>query len=148
MPLFNRQDTATASVYRMCEFLCADESNQLMMEMQYFWDHPRPDAWTLNGLPDPQDNDVERYAILASLVESLVLAFNQRLRLGLRRGQPSRDSASHLQDILETCPLWTSKITKLKSTLVLCEDEFFVSMSNNPFRARNIVANAGNLFSI
>ena len=77
-----------------------------------------------------------------------MLACNQRLRLGLRRGQTTRNSASHLQDVLETCPYWTSKVTKLKSTLVLCEDEFFFAMLNNPLHARNIVANAGNLFSI
>ena len=86
IPLFNRQDTATASVYRMCEFLCANESNQLMMEMQYFWDHTRPDIWTLNGLPDPQDNDIEQYAILASLVESLVLALQPGAKTWATKG--------------------------------------------------------------
>lgn len=145
IPSFSTQDTATASVYRMCEFLCANDSNQLMLEVQYFWDHPRPDLWALEMLPDPRDDDAERYAILASLVESLVLAFNYRLKLGLRRKLATENSTSQLQ---ENCPYWTSQVLKLQNALILYEDDIFASISENPFRARNIVANAGNLFSV
>lgn len=108
VPLFHRQDTSTASLYRMCEFLCANNSNQLMGEMQYFWDHPSPVVWALHEIPDPQDEDVERYAILASIVESLVLAFNWRLEHGFRRVKMRGNSIS---DVVETCPYWTSKAT-------------------------------------
>jgi hypothetical protein len=148
IPLFRWRDTAMASLYRMSEFLCADESNQLMLEMQYFWNHP---SWTLHQLPDPRDDDAERYAILASLVESLVLAFNYRLKLGLRRDKSHRGSDLRSQIIPETCPSWTTRVTKLDRPLVLYEEDIYAQIAgttNNAFSDRNIVANAGNLFSI
>lgn len=46
--------------------------------------HPEP-RWELACIPDPQDNDPIRHAILASMVEALVDAFNARLELGIRR---------------------------------------------------------------
>lgn len=145
-PEFITIDTPTASMYRICEFICADEPNQIMLEMQYFWSRS---SWTLCSIPDPSDIDVERYAVLASLVESLVSAFNFRLNLGLRRdGAPDPGP--------ETCPTWVSKVSALRNPLHLrrpFEDAFesqdlYNLKASDPFSKRNIVANAGNLFSI
>lgn len=140
--LFQTQDSPTKSIYRMCDFLCVDESNQLMLEMQYFWDRS---TWTLESIPDPQENNPERYAMLASLVESLVIAFNARSALGLRRGQLSTEDGLTRQEI---CPWWCAHVPRLADHLILYEDEFSMGPGNNPFSKRNIAANAGNLFSI
>lgn len=41
--------------------------------------------WALESIPDPSDSDPVRYAVLASIVEELVRAFNWRLSRGRRR---------------------------------------------------------------
>jgi hypothetical protein len=81
---FTENDNPLTSLYRLCEFICADESNQVMLETSYFWSN---DSWSFSSIPDPCDSDIERYAVLASLVESLVYAFNYRLSLGSRRNE-------------------------------------------------------------
>lgn len=144
-PQFTQSDCPIASLYRLCEFICADESNQVMLETNYFWFR---DSWSLCSIPDPCDDNTERYAILASLVESLVYAFNYRLSLGLRRSDTA-DAQS------EICPPWVSKVPALRDLLRLKRDnefdfesdEFVTSTAADPFSKRNIVANAGNLFS-
>lgn len=145
IPLFTQSDSPTASLYRMSEFLSADDSNALMLEMQYFWDGPHA-LWTLEDIPDPQDSNKERYAIIASLIESLAVAFAFRRSMGLRR---ERDSAvDNRADQLEVVPSWVANVPALDYLLVLRrEDEFFHS-NNDPFSRRNIKANSGNLFSI
>lgn len=143
---FVRLDTPSASISRICEFICANDPNQIMLEMQYFWSRS---SWTLSSIPDPADSDVQRYAVLASLVESLVAAFNFRLNLGLRRDEgPGSDP--------ESCPSWVSKVPALRDQLHLwpsTENAFETQDFHNlersdPFSKRNIVANAGNLGSI
>ena len=149
IPLFNSKDTPTNSIYRMCEFLCSNESNRLMLEMQYFWDHPPSGLWRLCMIPDPQDHDTERYAVLASLVESLVLAFNNRTTLGLRRDGSYTDFTPDVEFGLETCPSWTRHGCKgYRTDSYVWDEDFYSSVSTNPFSKRNIVANAGILFSI
>lgn len=145
---FKKRDSSTASMYRMCEFLCADESNQLMLEMQYFWNQAPLTLWSVSMIPDPCDENVERSAILASLVESLYLAFTYRHQLGLRRPGAS-GCAPPVDSGKEDCPTWTEGVPRLCSTLVLCDmDPIFLIDQSNPFTKRNIVANAGNIFSI
>lgn len=96
----------------MSEFLSADYPNALMLEMQYFWDGPH-NLWRLEDLPEPQDHDTQRYAILASLVESLALAFNYRKSLGLRRRLSSAANDQH-----ECSPTWAVNAPPLDSMLV------------------------------
>lgn len=138
---FQLHDTTTASIYRMCEFLCADDCNELMLEVQYFWNNPS-DAWRLESIPDPCDLDRERYAVLASIVESLTQAFNLRLEMGLRRGTSKQQQ--------EVCPGWTCGVPPLDYPLELRRDsdDRFPASPSNPFAERQINANAGNIFSI
>lgn len=138
---FKKYDTPTASIYRMYEFLCADESNELMLEVQYFWRHSS-DLWRLETFPNPHDVDKERYAILASIVESLTHAFNFRLEMGLRRGTSEQTE--------ESCPPWTSRVPPLERPLDLRRHgaSEFPESPSNPFTDRQIGANAGNIFSI
>ena len=148
--LFQKRDSPIRCLYRMYEFLCCNESNQPMLETQYFWDHSDP-SWRLISIPDPEEHDTERYAILASLVESLVLAFNWRIGLGGKRGGDSQ----RLSDatVAEQCPYWARDVPPLSNTLIPCEQFLIDGMgldlqTNDPFTKRHIVANAGNIFSI
>jgi hypothetical protein len=136
-------DSPTTSLYRMCEFLCADDQNALMLEMDYFWDGPHS-LWRVEDIPDPRDHDERRHAVLASTVESLTLAFNFRHNLGLRREQSSSGDWQ-----LEICPEWAIKAPPLQPPLVLDreEDDIFPRKSD-AFTKRNIIANSGNLFNI
>jgi len=142
MPFFTPHDTPTKSIYRMSEFICADQPNQLMLETVHFWRHASS-SWRLDAVPDPRDDNRERSAVFASVVESLVLAFNYRYSLGLRRGPGEAYEK-------ETCPSWTARVPPLDAPLMLQKDTEFLEFSHNddPFSRRNITANAGNLFSI
>lgn len=139
--IFKSLDTPTASLYRMCEFLCADESDELMLEMQYFWNNSST-SWRLEAVPDPCDHDQQRYVVFASMVESLVRAFNYRLSLGLQRGAGEQRE--------EKCPPWTRRVPALKSRLDLRGDRdiAFPEPGPDPFSNRGVDANAGNLYSI
>jgi hypothetical protein len=103
---------------------------------------------SLCSIPDPCDDDDERYAMLASLVESLVIAFNYRLSLGFRH-----DGA--LVEKSENCPPWVSRVPALRDTLHLKRqtgndfgnEEYSITKATDPFSKRNIEANAGNLSS-
>ncbi|KAK2801313.1 hypothetical protein FQN51_005413 [Onygenales sp. PD_10] len=53
-------------------------------EVEYFWFQSRQ-SWELHCIPDPKDPDPIRYAILASIVESMPEAFNFKLSIGMRR---------------------------------------------------------------
>lgn len=153
LPQFVRADNATASLYRMSEFLSADEPHALVQETQYFWDGPHA-LWQLEHVPDPRDSDGERYALLASLVESLVLAFNYRMSLGARRGggvggewQKGAD-ADDGREQQETCPAWTATVPPLEVPLVLRTEEDFTPTACDPFAKRNIKANSRSLFAV
>jgi hypothetical protein len=146
LPLFRARDTPTMSLYRMYEFVCADMSDELMHETNYFW---RRSEWTLASIPNPHDTHHGRQAILASLVESLVSAFNQRISLGLRR----TDDHHHEVIVVETCPQWTADVPPLPQKLQLYEYDIYDEIldyqhNNSPFDKRNVVANAGNIWSI
>lgn len=53
-------------------------------ETEYFFDQSGS-SWQLHRIPDPCDPEPIRYAIIASVVESLEEAFNFRLSIGMRR---------------------------------------------------------------
>lgn len=85
IPLWRWRDTPQQSFYRMYETFCAEQGNLLGYETEYFWKHHDP-SWALSLLPDPRDDDdPERYAVMAWLAEDVEDAFNWRLELGLRR---------------------------------------------------------------
>ncbi|KAM0724101.1 hypothetical protein Q7P37_000281 [Cladosporium fusiforme] len=151
VPEFTAHDTPMKSLYRLCEFLCADEPNQVMLEMNYFWSHSS-EPWDLQPISDPNDDNHERYALVVSLVESLVLAFNFLQKLGSRRGESTEARIQH-------CPLWTVNAPSLDHLLNLqrqsgMDNDMNVGSNDllslaptDLFSKRNITANAGNLFS-
>ncbi|KEQ66597.1 uncharacterized protein M437DRAFT_39638 [Aureobasidium melanogenum CBS 110374] len=134
---FVSQDNPTNSIYRMCEFICADQPNQLMLEVKYFSNQT---TWRLEEVSDPLDDNSERRAIFACIVESLVVAFNYKASLGvMRKGVVMTQSR---------CPTWVSEVGALDRLLILTQvDEWVFAGSDDPFSRRNIRANAGNIFS-
>lgn len=80
--------------------------------------HPEP-RWSLARVPDPQDDDPVRYAILASLVEALVDAFNWRLELGIRRDNTTDRSEQQRGSnfIREEAPSWMSRVGAVEKPL-------------------------------
>lgn len=146
IPLFYLRDTPTRSVYRMCEFICANQTNQLMLEFQYFWFHPCADRWTVDSIPDPIDElDPERIAILASLIECLTVAFKFRFSYGFQRSERPEHSGYHQH--LATNPAWTARVPPLPFHLVLTH-ALGEANPGNPFKNRNITVNEGNLYNI
>lgn len=73
IPLWRARDTPLRSLYRMYEAMMSDVYVVIGTETEYFWYQRR---WSLDSIPDPRDPDPIRYAVLACLVEELVVAFN------------------------------------------------------------------------
>lgn len=82
IPLFQVRDTPLRSLYRLYEDLCSRNIIMMSYECDYYFFHAEA-RWQLSRIPDPMDPDPTRYALLASLAEALVSAFNWRLKLGL-----------------------------------------------------------------
>jgi hypothetical protein len=151
--IFACRDTPLRSLYRLFEFVCAQDDGDVMLEGQYFWYHP---TWRLCDIPDPCDPDLTRYAVLASLVETMVMAFNHKIDLGLRRrSEPGLSRAARKQAHqteprhYESGPSWTSRVPRLREQLVLmprrCEDSVYCDSS---FLKRNILAAVSQLRNV
>jgi hypothetical protein len=146
IPLWRLRDTPQRSLYRLYEAFCANAEGAISEETEYFWHHGEP-RWATRNIQDPKDSNPVRYAMLASLTETLVNSFNWRLGLGLRRDGPTvemdddDDGPAEFQP--EEVPLWTKKVPALSETLVLHAD------GNAPeFQRRNIIASSGELRTV
>lgn len=156
VPIWQWRDTPQRSFFRLYEAFCAADDPCISYEAEYFWKRSEPE-WQLRLLADPVEYgcaDPEQYAVMASLVEDLVDAFNWRLELGLRRdGNHSYrrlDSGrAPMPFEPESCPQWTKKASPLDERLVLHDfphPEF--SASNPAFAKRNIQASGGSLRTV
>lgn len=146
IPLFRARDTPLRSLYRLYEDLCADHFIMMGYECEYFF-QPRG-RWSLVNVPDPKDDDPVRYAILASMVEALVDAFNWRLELGLRRdGSKDLTENKHNTFVREQPPSWTNNATTLDSQLDLSNSERNCK-PHKRFLKRNIRAPMGYLHTL
>ena len=67
-----RGATPNASLYRMYEYFVTGFNTGLRSEIEYFFNHK---TWIVSQIPDPEDPDSARYAILTVLTQYLVLAF-------------------------------------------------------------------------
>lgn len=150
IPLYRMRDTALRSLYRLFEDLCASDFIMMGYECTYFFFHSEPD-WILNRIPDPRDNDPIRYAIIASMVEALVEAFNSRLELGIRRDNTTDKSEQRSSNFVrEEPPSWTSKVGALEKPLVFIEagcKESDMTMERH-FLKRNIKVPNGYLYTV
>ena len=103
-------------------------------------------------MPDPSDDDPARYAILASLVEAFVDAFNWKMQLGIRRGEDAaRDRSVNRATNFskEEPPSWTRNIGAIEKPLSLIDrgKEPHANPEEN-FSKRNIEASVGYLYTI
>ncbi|CAG7968720.1 unnamed protein product [Penicillium salamii] len=160
VPIWRWRDTPLRSIYRLYELHLADKYALIGWETEYFFF--RPD-WKLVDIPDPKDPDPIRYAILASITEEILDAFNWRLSLGLRRNGEKvlrEDEGDPWPPFTpEELPNWTAKVApidkgQLKQTVPpgsldadgnLVLEERGKSLN---FRKRNIITNSGWLYTI
>ncbi|CAD0091644.1 unnamed protein product [Aureobasidium vineae] len=137
---FRSHDKPIYSVYRMCEFICSDEGDQLMTETDYFLARTN---WLLENIADPDEDNPERRALLAATIESLVDAFNEKHDLGVTR--------KGVVVPRQACPRWVEEVPPLDRFLDLVqeEEEFFESSieRTDPFTLRNIRAHSAHIFN-
>lgn len=146
IPLFRIRDTSLSSLYRLYEDLCANDLIMMGYECEYFFFH-NEHSWRLSEISDPSDPDPVRYAILASMVDALVDAFNWRLELGLRRDKSIDESDRRATNFKrEEVPSWTAAVRALEETLDL--NKFNQGAPNHFFLKRNIKAPMGYLFTV
>lgn len=156
VPIWQWRDTPQRSFFRLYEAFCAGDDACISYETEYFWKRSEPE-WQPCLLADPRDYgcaDPEQYAVLASLAEDLVDAFNWRLELGLRRdGEHTyrRIDAGRVPTPFEpaTCPPWAKRVPRLDERLILHElPDPGLCASNRVFDRRNIQASGGSLRTV
>ncbi|KAE8353787.1 hypothetical protein BDV28DRAFT_147724 [Aspergillus coremiiformis] len=159
IPLWRARDTPMRSLYRMYEAMISGMYEALGPETEYFWYQRN---WSLQSIRDPQDADPVRYAILACLMEELVVAFNWRLSLGLRRNrkhivrESGKDSLPPYTPL--TGPTWTKSVPVISPETLAKFPPGYVTIDsklvlepdglNKIFARRNIVTNVGWLYTI
>lgn len=150
IPLFRARDSPLWSLYRLHDDLCADRRSLITYECEYLF-RRGSERWSLSRIEDPCDEDPVRYAVLASLVEALVEAFNWKLALGIRRGgRPCDQSEERATNFVrEVAPEWTGKVGAVEKRVSLIdrESEPFAKPDEN-FLRRNIEASMGYLYTV
>ncbi|CAE7153787.1 unnamed protein product [Rhizoctonia solani] len=142
---FTIRDTPIRSLYRLCVSVCAQDQNEIMQESQYFWRH---NDWAIRDIPDPRDPDPVRYAMLASMVEELVDAFNYKIGLGLRRGSAIYDReavANEEARPLEVSPEWALEVAGLDNLVNFCQEG---DQGMPAFQKRNIIVDVSQFRNI
>ncbi|KAI4196095.1 MAG: hypothetical protein LQ350_006792 [Teloschistes chrysophthalmus] len=148
IPLFRMRDTPLCSIYRIYEYMCANIHDQVQYETEYFYYHGDDPRWAMENVPDPKDENEERYAFVASIVEALVASFNWRLSLGLQRDRSHRSFAEmDTNPPQRLCaPDWATAVPPLPHPLVIGGT---TQRRKTPFEARNIVgAINGHMYTV
>jgi len=150
IPLFRARDTSLRSLYRLYDDLCADRRTLMTYECEYLFRHGS-ERWLLSQIADPRDADPVRYAVLASLVEARVDAFNWKMELGIRRGgRPCDQSEGRATNFTrEVAPPWTKNVAAVERrvSLINRESEPFAK-ADESFLKRNIEAGTGYLYTV
>ncbi|KAK3938005.1 hypothetical protein QBC46DRAFT_391138 [Diplogelasinospora grovesii] len=119
------EDSSLYALWRLYEFIVLDKVFDYRNALEAFWREPQ---WTVQDIPDPKDDDPARYAVLAGCTYLLARSFNQRVKLGLKRGMRSLltpEEAEELKNIpdhlrrYESVPEWAIKVPALATTLVI-----------------------------
>jgi len=110
----------------MYEYIVVGNNTGLRTEIEFFFNHP---DWAVSAIPDPEDGDPERYAILAVLPNFMVAAYNRLIQKGLPRGSPAillddeLDALRSKPVVLEEIPPWATRVPKLENKLVIPEPD-------------------------
>lgn len=145
------EDSPLFALYRFYEFIVLDRVLDYRNALEAFW---RRRGWDVQDIADPEDDNLERYAFLAGCTYLLARSFNQRVKLGLRRDNPSlitpeeaekaRNVPSHLRQ-WERVPQWAENVAPLRETLMLpTHDGVIINDKDDPradpdFMAKNIL---------
>jgi hypothetical protein len=116
IPIWTMRDTPLRAIYRLYEVLMTREFVLLRLDCEYMW-HQQGRKWSLCSIPDPLDPDPIRYAMLASIVEELVRAFNWRLQHGQRRNRKNVERTAENpwpKYDPEVAPSWASSVAPIQ----------------------------------
>lgn len=162
IPLWRARDTPIRSLYRLYEAIVAREFYAIGPEVEYFFYQSRR-AWAIHRIPDPEDQDPVRYAILSCIAEELALAFNWRMSLGMRRDKSKHIYRKSFDDLLppftaEAAPIWTKRAQPIAAELLLDLPAELLDASGrlvleeggeNPnFAERNIITDTGHFYTV
>ena len=150
-PLFAKKDAPIHCIYRIYEQLCANLNDVVSLEVEYFYFHPLTSDWMPYQIPDPEDPDQVRYAIIASIVETLVESFNWRACYGIQRNRQREPRTRIHSQATFRYPKWTHNVLSLERKLVLykaAEDVPLLSELRDPFTRRNIDVNTAYFYSV
>ena len=126
-------------------------------DYNYFYKHGSP-QWLVSAMPDPHDGDPIRYAILASLVETIADAVKFRMELGIPRDRKAIrnwDKVIKPRPDKDSAPAWPENVPGIPGQGVnLIMGEAISEFSHFPlpldknFMKRNIKATLGYLFTL
>ena len=159
IPVWRARDTPLRCLYRMYESVMAGDTGPAKTELEFFFYQAH---WAVDRVPDPQDPDSIRYAVLACLVDELSRAFNWWLSRGLRRDHQHliREKGSKAYPAYERVkgPKWTSGVPPVGMEYVaLMPLEFAREMhmlvldgegGSEVFARRNIAAGVGWMYQV
>jgi len=110
------KDSPISSLYRLYHFVVIDDNIELRNELEFFFNKA---DWPVNEIPDPQDKNPKRYAILAVMTALMVRAFNRLIDKGLPRNSPAiimdPEVLAEQPKILEEVPSWAFSVPNLET---------------------------------
>jgi len=144
---FSAKDSASASFYRIYQFIILGQNIQMRNELEYFCcRHP---DWAIESLPDPADHaEPSRYAALAAITHLMCDSFNRRIELGLPRDAPpiveDWEELARRPKVLERVPSWADKVAPLPAILYIPNAEGHTIQEDDPevcppFKKLNII---------
>ncbi|KAL9102765.1 MAG: hypothetical protein Q9163_002127 [Psora crenata] len=116
------KDTPLRTLYRLYEAIVLDWTIGMRNEIEYFF---RKHQWPVHEIPDPRDDNPERYAVLSCIPALLVDAFNRNIKLGLPRNAPAVMNDDEIDEVqlkpkwYECVPDWANRVPPLTETLRL-----------------------------
>lgn len=118
-------DQPLFSLYRLYEWIMVGHTVNMRNELELFWWK----QWPVSTIPDPLDDDPERYAVLACIPALIVESFNERIDLGLRREEPHSILSPEEQQRFasspknyESVPDWTGTVPSLEELLYIPQE--------------------------
>ncbi|KAL8786513.1 MAG: hypothetical protein Q9213_002740 [Squamulea squamosa] len=108
------------ALYRLYEAIVLDRNIDMRNEIEWFW---RKRDWPVRDIPDPQDTDPARYAVLASIPSLIIQAYNRLIDLGLPREAPGIMTNEQFEEmkqrpkLFEEAPEWAIKVPPLDKVL-------------------------------